>query len=93
MNDEKRDQCAERLKALADAKRLAIVQFLQDGEKTAREIDEHLKSRASDHLIVLRYAGIVQRERRGMWTYYSLRPEVVVQSDCLNLGCCQIQFS
>ncbi len=62
-------------KALADETRLRIANLLGRGELCVCEIMKVLdigQSKASRHLGVLRYAGLVEDRREGLWMYYSL---------------------
>lgn len=64
------------LRALADENRLRIVVLLGGGELCVCHIAEALglsQPNASQHLGVLRNAGLVEGERRGGWTHYRLR--------------------
>ena len=67
---------ARLLKALADETRLGIVlQLRQAGELPQNELVaccEVAQPTVSHHLRILREAGIVEAERRGVWTYYRL---------------------
>ena len=70
-------QCVEDVKilqALAEPTRLAIVQQLAaDGEVCACDFTDCCgvsQPTVSHHLKVLREAGIVGSERRGLWAYY-----------------------
>lgn len=65
----------EIMKALAHPTRLFIVDFLADGEKCVCEIVEQVGvdiSTISKHLLVMKNAGIVTDEKRGLNVYYSL---------------------
>ena len=64
------------LKALAHPVRLFIVDCLEQREYCVCELTEHVgldQSTVSRHLSVLRGAGIVDDEKRGRETWYSLR--------------------
>jgi len=67
------------LQALAEPTRLAIVQQLaSDGEVCACDFTDCCgvsQPTVSHHLKVLREAGIVGSERRGLWAYYYVNPE------------------
>ena len=66
---------AECCKSLADFKRLMIIHELRGGEKSVGELAEVLglkQSNASQHLAVLRNAGIIVPRREGSTVYYSL---------------------
>jgi ArsR family transcriptional regulator len=69
---------ARLLKALADETRLGIVlQLRQAGELPQNELVaccEVAQPTVSHHLRILRQAGVVEAERRGVWTYYRLNP-------------------
>lgn len=66
---------AEFCKSLADAKRLMIIHELRDGEKSVNEIAERLRlkqSNTSQHLAILRKAGVIVPRREGNTVYYDL---------------------
>jgi len=66
---------AEICAALASPVRLQILDLLSDGEKTASELLDVLKipkANLSQHLAVLKDAGIVQSRREGLFQYVSL---------------------
>lgn len=65
------------LKALADENRLAILCFLQNGQKCVCEIEQVLaisQSATSKHLARLRLAGLIEAEKKAQWVHYSLSP-------------------
>ena len=65
----------DRLKALADPRRLRILGLLEKEELTVGELTEILgmtQSRVSGHLGVLREAGLVRDRRQGTSAFYSL---------------------
>jgi DNA-binding transcriptional ArsR family regulator len=67
---------AEIFKALAHPTRLFIVQELAKGRKCVCEINEMLDcdvSTLSKHLSVLKNAGILSDEKKGLQVFYSLR--------------------
>lgn len=75
MSKETLEQKAAVYKALGHHYRVAIVEFLADGEQCVQEIVKHLETAQSNtslHLRVLRFAGVVQAERRGLKVFYSL---------------------
>lgn len=62
-------------KALADDNRLRMVALLTRGELCVCHIAAALdlsQPNASQHLTVLKNAGVVEGERRGSWIYYRL---------------------
>ena len=66
---------AELCKSLADPKRLMIIHELRDGTKSVAELAESLglkQSNTSQHLAVMRRAGLVIPQRQGNTVYYSL---------------------
>ncbi len=71
---------ADRLKVLAEPKRLLILHFLMEGVQCNCELGDALQmapNLISHHLKVLREAGLVNDRRAGRWVHYSLRPEVM----------------
>lgn len=63
------------LKALADDNRLRILALLAQGEYCVCHLTDALgltQPNVSQHLTVLRNAGLVDGERRGTWTWYRL---------------------
>ena len=65
-------------KAIADPKRLLIINELRDGPMTVGDLAESLQisqSNTSQHLAVLRQAGVVSTRRDGINVYYKLRSE------------------
>lgn len=78
MNDtnKKYQARANVIKALAHPTRLKIIDFLSNDSRCVCEIHEIVgsdQSTVSKHLSVLRNAGIVDYEKRGLQVYYSLR--------------------
>ncbi|HBE39985.1 MAG TPA: transcriptional regulator [Bacteroidales bacterium] len=71
------DKASNMLKAIAHPVRIAIVSFLEKGDKhTVTEIHKKLgieQSVASHHLVILRDRGILSSEREGKNIYYFLR--------------------
>jgi ArsR family transcriptional regulator len=95
-------RCAERLRALADADRLRIVQCLFEGERNVGEIAELLKediAKVSHHLGVLWHAKIVSRHRAGRFVVYRLHPNVAFDGPdqsglrVIELGCCRVDLA
>ena len=75
------DSDMQLLQALADPTRLAIVRELAgQPEVCACNLTDCCGVRqptVSHHLKVLREAGIVDSERRGLWAYYYVLPEAL----------------
>jgi DNA-binding transcriptional ArsR family regulator len=66
---------ADFCRCLADPKRLMIIHELRAGEKSVGELCQVLglkQSNTSQHLAVLRKAGIILPRKAGNITYYSL---------------------
>jgi len=67
---------AEVMKALAHPSRLKMVDELEEGERCVCELTDLVGadiSTVSKHLSLLRDAGIVTSEKRGVKVFYSLR--------------------
>lgn len=70
------------LKALANEKRLRILEALRDGELCACELETVLdapQSTVATHLSKLRDAGIVRTRKDGKWTYYRIADTASLQ--------------
>jgi ArsR family transcriptional regulator, nickel/cobalt-responsive transcriptional repressor len=100
-DDLQSDTCARRLRAVADADRLRIIQLLRQGPKNVGEIAAALGAEivnVSHHLGVLRNANMVQDHKRGRYVLYQLHPDLFQPAadpsttDHLNLGCCRIEI-
>src|SRR5438094_2406890 len=66
------------LKALAEPNRRRILTLVRDGELSAGEIAAHFRvtrPAVSQHLTVLKEAGLVHERRNGTRRLYSVRPE------------------
>src|SRR3990170_1052555 len=66
---------AELFKLLSVDKRIEIVELLKKKPMSVSALAKELKitqSAVSQHLRVLKGAGLVKDERRGYWIYYSL---------------------
>jgi ArsR family transcriptional regulator len=76
------------LKALAHPSRLFMVDVLSKGERCVCELTEMVGadiSTVSKHLSVLKAAGILADEKRGMQVFYSLRiPCVMKFFECVS---------
>ena len=84
MKDERLVAMADRLKALADPTRLRMLELLvaQPGELCVCDITSQFEQRQptiSHHLRILRDAGLIRGEKRGVWSYYQAT-EAGVQS-------------
>ena|SRR3989339_826052 len=73
-------EVAEQFKILSVDKRIEIIELLKKESMSVNALAEVLKitqSAASQHLRVLRGAGLVKNERRGYWIYYSLNRDTL----------------
>jgi ArsR family transcriptional regulator len=69
-------------KALADAKRLCVVERLADGERSVSDLSRDVGCQVpnmSQHLAVLRSAGIVASRREGNTVFYRLADPNVLE--------------
>lgn len=74
------EQAAQFLKLLANPHRLMVLCHLIDNELSVSELNEHLplsQSALSQHLAVLRHAGLVKTRRAHQVIYYSLASQDV----------------
>jgi rhodanese-related sulfurtransferase/DNA-binding MarR family transcriptional regulator len=70
------DELARLAQALANGRRLEIVDVLANGERTVERLASETElsvANASQHLQVLREAGLVRRRREGTRIHYALR--------------------
>jgi len=70
------------LKGLADNNRLRIIDLLLKHDFCVGALADHLeisKAAVSQHLQILRKAGLVTGEKRGYWTHYSVNKEAIYQ--------------
>ena len=77
-----RDRSAAIAKALADAKRLCVVERLADGERSVSDLSRDVGCQVpnmSQHLAVLRSAGIVATRREGSTVFYRLADPNVLE--------------
>jgi ArsR family transcriptional regulator, arsenate/arsenite/antimonite-responsive transcriptional repressor len=77
------EQVAPLLKALADPVRLRLMSLVAShpgGEACVCDLNEAFdlsQPTISHHLKVLHEAGLLAREKRGVWVYYRARPEAL----------------
>jgi DNA-binding transcriptional ArsR family regulator len=70
------------LKAIAASRRRQILSLVRDGELSAGEIAEHFdvsRPAVSQHLSVLKEAGLVTERRNGTRRLYRARPEPLAE--------------
>jgi len=75
------DARAELLKAVADPTRLAMLAALRKASAPVCVCDftaalDLSQPTISHHMGKLREAGLVEAEKRGIWTHYRLRPDL-----------------
>ena len=71
---------ADLFKILAVDRRIEIIEHLKNGKMNVNALAESLgitQSAVSQHLRVLKSAGLVTDERRGYWVHYSLNQEAL----------------
>ena len=89
LSDEEAEATAALFKALADPARVRIVNMLatSDGEAVCIcHLVEPLglsQPTVSHHMKRLLDVGLVEREQRGKWAYFSLNPEAVSNLESL----------
>ena len=82
LSDEEAVATAELFKALGDPARVRIVNLLATSSEAvcACELEEPLglsQPTVSHHLKKLTEAGLLEREQRGKWAYFTLQPDAV----------------
>jgi ArsR family transcriptional regulator len=83
MSQEQAEQVAPLLKALADPVRLRLMSLVashEGGEACVCDLNEAFdlsQPTISHHLKVLHEAGLIDREKRGVWVYYRARTEAL----------------
>ncbi len=79
LNIDQLEEAASMLKAIAHPMRIAILNFLEDGNKmTVTEIHQKLQieqSTTSHHLGILKDKGVLCSKREGKNTFYFLKHE------------------
>ncbi|NES28008.1 metalloregulator ArsR/SmtB family transcription factor [Micromonospora terminaliae] len=71
------------LKAVADPARLRLLSLIQsapEGEASVSDLTAPLglsQPTVSHHLRILTEAGLLEREKRGVWAYYRLVPSAI----------------
>ena len=86
------EQVAPLLKALADPVRLRLMSLVASGpggEACVCDLNEAFdlsQPTISHHMKVLHEAGLVDRDKRGVWVYYQVRPQALASLGAL-IGC------
>ncbi|WP_138444325.1 ArsR/SmtB family transcription factor [Sinomonas susongensis] len=83
VSEEVAEQVSVMLKALGDPVRLRLMSLVashQGGEACVCDLNDAFElsqPTISHHLKVLHEAGLLEREKRGVWAYYRARTEVL----------------
>jgi ArsR family transcriptional regulator, arsenate/arsenite/antimonite-responsive transcriptional repressor len=83
MSQDEAEQIAPLLKALADPVRLRLMSLIAShsgGEACVCDLNDAFElsqPTISHHLKVLHDAGLVDRDKRGVWAYYRVRQEAL----------------
>jgi ArsR family transcriptional regulator, arsenate/arsenite/antimonite-responsive transcriptional repressor len=89
---EQAGQVAPLLKALADPVRLRLMSLVasrEGGEACICDLNDAFElsqPTISHHMKVLHEAGLVDRDKRGVWVYYRVRPQALAGLAAL-IGC------
>jgi DNA-binding transcriptional ArsR family regulator len=78
-----RDRTAAVARALADAKRLCVLERLAEGERSVSDLSRDVGCQVpnmSQHLAVLRTAGLVASRREGSTVFYRLADARVLEA-------------
>ena len=81
--DVDRQKSAAIARALSDPKRLCVLESLVSGERSVSELSREVRCQVpnmSQHLGVLRSAGLVSTRREGTTVYYSLTDPRVIEA-------------
>lgn len=82
-NELDRQKSAAVARALSDPKRLCVLETLASGERSVSELSRDVGCQIpnmSQHLGVLRSAGLVSTRREGTTVYYSLTDQRVIEA-------------
>ena len=72
---------AEIVKAIAHPLRIAVVDFLKDGQQCVCDIAEHIgseRSNVSRHLSVMVNAGVLEYRKKGLKVIYKLKTPCIL---------------
>ena len=89
LSREQAEQVAPLLKALADPVRLRLMSLVASrvgGEACVCDLNDAFdlsQPTISHHLKVLHEAGLVDRDKRGVWVYYRVRPQALASLGAL----------
>ena len=82
-SDTLRDRAAIIARALSDSKRLCVVERLAEGERSVSDLSREASCQVpnmSQHLAVLRSAGLVDSRREGSTVYYRLTDPRILEA-------------
>ncbi|MHC4271544.1 MAG: ArsR/SmtB family transcription factor [Planctomycetota bacterium] len=85
---------AEIVKAIAHPLRIAVVDFLKDGEQCVRDIAEHIgseRSNVSRHLSVMVNAGVLEYHKEGLNVIYKLKTPCILDFFSCITACLKLQ--
>src|SRR5215218_8507619 len=83
LSTEQAERMAPLLKALADPVRLRLLSLVashEDGEACVCDLNDAFElsqPTISHHLKVLHEVGLLDRAKRGVWVYYSVKPDAL----------------
>ena len=89
LTTEQAEQIAPMLKALADPVRLRLLSLVasrEGGEACVCHLNDAFdlsQPTISHHMKVLHEAGLVERDKRGVWVYYRARPQALASLGAL----------
>ena len=86
---------AEIAKAIAHPLRIAVVDFLKDGEQCVCDIAEHIgseRSNVSRHLSVMVNAGILEYRKEGLKVIYKLKTPCILDFFSCTTACLRQQI-
>src|ERR1700760_1504450 len=92
MTMEQAEQVAPLMKALADPVRLRLMSLVashDSGEACMCDLTDAFdlsQPTITHHMKVLHEAGLVDRDKRGVWVYYRIRPQALASLAAL-IGC------
>lgn len=75
-----KEELIQALKALADTRRLKIIELLSEKSMCACEVLDHFdvtQPTLSHHMKILEQAKLITVEKKGQWHHYSIRDGVV----------------
>ncbi len=85
---------AEIAKAIAHPLRIAVVNFLKDGEQCVCDIAEHIgseRSNVSRHLSVMVNAGLLEYRKEGLKVIYKLKTPCILDFFSCTTACLKQQ--